>query len=243
MNTVFKDYYWTINTHLGIKYQHAGFKNYLEKYPAGFAYMDFRSKFMRDRISFVSDLVGLRNGLCSSWGLYEFAAGECGDIYRARNQILSGSGRISPQMMCDTNGSGSSFLCPCTTHPWCHSLLSWCPRTATHDVTPFALLSLTNEVLRWRCVYFPLQWVRIRWPRAVTHIADVLEMDKWVTLTPARKHRDRENWHCYIHNTTVIFSSSLYRKIHLLNTVSKYRRILAKVCCLAFLKPIFIDRI
>ncbi|RMC17688.1 hypothetical protein DUI87_05352 [Hirundo rustica rustica] len=41
-------------------------------------------------------------------------AGECSDIYRARNQILqpSGSDNIYPQMMCDTNGSGRSFPCP-----------------------------------------------------------------------------------------------------------------------------------
>lgn len=40
---------------------------------------------MRDNASFVSDLVGLRNGLRSPYGLCEFVAGEFSDVYRARN--------------------------------------------------------------------------------------------------------------------------------------------------------------
>lgn len=50
MSIIFKDYNWTINSPLGIKHQDAGFKKYLEKYSASIAYLDFRSKLMRDNI-------------------------------------------------------------------------------------------------------------------------------------------------------------------------------------------------
>lgn len=150
MNFMSKDYNWIINIHLGIKYKHAGFKNYLEKYSASFASLDFRRSLWVIIYNWFlilqdSEMVYAHLRACMNLqqvNIVIFTEPETKSS-SSQEEMMSVS-RWGVTQMAAAGVSCVLPSCPCTTHPWSHSPLGWCPGTSTHDLTAFAQFSLTN---------------------------------------------------------------------------------------------------